>query len=128
MLLLPQGPTRITATAGTARFSVFAGRPLHQTTVPGGPFIGSTTGQTSAFCAAFCAGNLTTLLPFDQAALDRLFDQRAAIPINACTNRSIVIMTDQGLFRARAVLLGLSGQSTSSRTCCRARRSGTWAA
>jgi redox-sensitive bicupin YhaK (pirin superfamily) len=58
-----------------ARFTFFAGAPIHQEIQPGGPFVGSNPSEIAAFRARFANGGMGRLTAFDQAAIDRDFDK-----------------------------------------------------
>ena len=64
---------RITALE-PSRYTLFAGRPLDQVILPGGPFVASSEPELRAFQAAFRSGAMGRLSPFDQTYLDRRFD------------------------------------------------------
>jgi redox-sensitive bicupin YhaK (pirin superfamily) len=57
-----------------ARFTLFAARPINQTIQPGGPFVGSDSGEIAAFKANYQSGGMGRLTPFDQAKIDLAFD------------------------------------------------------
>lgn len=60
-----------------SRLTIFAGTPLRHTVFPAGPFVASTDAQARSFRARFEAGAMGRLTAFDQAALDRDFDNIA---------------------------------------------------
>lgn len=68
------GSLRLTALSNT-RLTIFGGPPLKHRVVPAGPFVASTEAQARAFEARYRAGGMGRLAAFDQAALDRDFDQ-----------------------------------------------------
>lgn len=57
-----------------ARFTLFAAQPIIQNIQPGGPFVGSNSGEIKAFHQSYRNGDMGHLTPFDQAKLDRAFD------------------------------------------------------
>jgi hypothetical protein len=70
------GDGDLTATSERgARLTVFAGRPLRQPTMPAGPFVASSADQAAGFRNRYAEGLMGRLAPFDQAALDRAYDQ-----------------------------------------------------
>jgi redox-sensitive bicupin YhaK (pirin superfamily) len=65
---------RLTAQTDS-RLTLFGGPPLRHAAIPVGPFVASTEAQARAFRARFGAGGMGRLTPFDQAALNRAFDE-----------------------------------------------------
>jgi redox-sensitive bicupin YhaK (pirin superfamily) len=65
---LDQGGERLVVEAGSegARFILFAGEPLREPVVMGGPFVGSSRDQIDRFWADFRAGRMGHLVPFSQ--------------------------------------------------------------
>jgi quercetin 2,3-dioxygenase len=56
---------RVTAGANGARFMLFAGEPLREPTVFGGPFVGSSQAQIEKFWSDFRSGKMGRLTPFN---------------------------------------------------------------
>jgi redox-sensitive bicupin YhaK (pirin superfamily) len=63
---LDQGGDRVHVTAGKrgVRFVLFAGEPIREPVVMGGPFVGASRSQIDQFWADFRAGRMGTLKPF----------------------------------------------------------------
>jgi quercetin 2,3-dioxygenase len=68
----------VSATAkAETRAVFFSGLPNSHEILPGGPFVANDRKQLARFRANFSNGSMGALTPFDQAALDRDFDNKA---------------------------------------------------
>lgn len=76
--LTQEGDTlRLTAADDIVRLVIFAGQPMRQQPAMAGPMVASTPAALDTLMAKFRAGGMGRLEPFDQAAIDRAYDEAA---------------------------------------------------